>query len=129
MTETQAKSGKAEPAATPAPAESEASESSRPAADDATRPGPAAAGRAPGSADKSATSSDSAPANNGGAGKSGKPTATGAASVPKFTRAPGMVPPPDKILPSQSDKPDSASPADPTVVGPAAAVARATVRG
>src|SRR3954447_17885388 len=129
MTETQAKSGKAEPAATPAKAESEASEASNPAAGDATRSGPAAAGRTPGSAETAATSSDSARAGKGGAGKSGKPTATGAASVPKFTRAPGMAPPPDKILPSQSDKPDSATPADSTVVAPGAAVARATVRG
>jgi hypothetical protein len=129
MTETQAKSGKAEPAATPAKAESDASESSNPAAGDATGSGAAAVGRAPGSAEKSATSSDSASASKGGAGKSGKPTATGAASVPKFTRAPGMAPPPDKILPSQSDKPDSPAPADATVVGQGAAVARATVRG
>jgi hypothetical protein len=40
-----------------------------------------------------------------------------------------MAPPPDKILPSQSDKADSPAPVDPTVVGPAAAAARGTVRG
>jgi hypothetical protein len=93
------------------------------------------------SADKSATpSSDSGAAASGASDKSGKPTATGAASVPKFTRAPGMAPPPDKLLPSQStDKGDAAStagtPAETTMAAPAAAagvagaaVARATVR-
>ena len=139
MTETQAKSGKAEPVATPAEAESNAPSPDGEGGDTAAESGPAVVGRATVSAEKSATpSSDSGSANKSGAGKSGKPTATGAASVPKFTRAPGMAPPPDKILPSQqSEKGDAAAtagpPADATVVGPGAApaapAARSTARG
>jgi Transmembrane domain of unknown function (DUF3566) len=127
MTETQAKSGTAE-GAKAADAESEA-----PAQDgagaDAT--GRAVVGRAAVHGDKADGSPDTGPA---ASGKSAKPTATGAAAVPKFTRAPGMAPPPDVLLPGQSaEKADAAgSPADATAVTPgagAAGMARASVRG
>jgi len=139
MTETQAKSGKSEAEGTPPEAEAEAPETEGGPGDASSASGRAVVGRAAVSADKSATpSSDSGAAASGAPDKSGKPTATGAASVPKFTRAPGMAPPPDKLLPSQStDKGDAAStagtPAGTTMAAPGAtagaAVARATVRG
>jgi Transmembrane domain of unknown function (DUF3566) len=129
MTETQAKSGAAETVAKPADAESEV-----PAQDgaggDAT--GRAVVGRAAVGADRS--DKPSRDSDSGGPDKA-KPSGAGTASTPKFTRAPGMAPPPDVLTSPQSstDQGDTAStagaPADPTVGGPGPAVARASVRG
>jgi len=121
MTETQAKSGTAKSAAQPADAESEAPEPDGAGADATGR---AVVGRAAVQGDKSDTSSE---ADSGTSGTSPRPATTGAASVPKFTRAPGMPPPPDKILPSQSEKAENDGAAGGAVAG--AAVARASVRG
>jgi hypothetical protein len=126
MTETQAKSGTAEPVAKSAGAESEAADQDSMGEDEA---GDAVVGRATVPGDKSEGDSNS----RGSAKKAG---ATGSASVPKFTRAPGMTPPPDVLQPSESssDEDGAAStegkPANPTLVGAGApAVARASVRG
>jgi hypothetical protein len=135
MTETQAKAGAEDAAASQAEDGSEAPAADGVGSEASSADGHAVVGRATVPAETSASSSsDSGSADHGGPDKSGKPTATGAASVPKFTRAPGMAPPPETLMPSQSssDKNDAAStagtPAAPTV-GPGAAVARATVRG
>jgi hypothetical protein len=122
MTETQAKSGKAKSAAKPAKAESEAPEQDGAGGDEAGR---AVVGRATVPGDKPEGDSDS----RGQA----KAAATDAASAPKFTRAPGMTPPPD-VLRSSSNEDDDASTAEkraePTLVGAGTpAVARASVRG
>jgi hypothetical protein len=125
MTETQAKSGTAVPVAKPAAAESESPDQDSTGDDEA---GGAVVGRATVPGDKPEGDSDSR--------GSAKAAGTGAASVPKFTRAPGMTPPPDVLLPSESssDEDGAAStegkPADPTLVAASApAVARASVRG
>jgi hypothetical protein len=129
MPETQAKSGTAEPVAKPAEAESESPDQESSGDDGA---GGVVVGRATVPGD----SPEGEPDSQGSA----KTAATGAASVPKFTRAPGMTPPPDVLLPSQSssdDDDDGASAegeaADQTLVAAAApaapAVARASVRG
>jgi hypothetical protein len=125
MTETQAKSGTAKPVAKPAAAKSESPDQDSTGDDEA---GGAVVGRATVPGDKPEGDSDSR--------GSAKAAATGSASVPKFTRAPGMTPPPDVLLPSESssDEDGAAStegkPADPTLVGAGApAVARASVRG
>lgn len=125
MTETQAKSGKARPAEKPADAESEALDQESTGNDET---GGAVVGRAAVPGEKPEEKSDSrGPA---------KRAATGAASAPKFTRAPGMAPPPD-VLPesesssdTQSDASTEGKPDDSTSVGAGApAVARASVRG
>jgi hypothetical protein len=128
MTETQAKSGMGGPVAKSADAESEALDQDSTGDDEA---GGAVVGRATVPGDKPE-------------GKSGKPdsrgsvkvAASGAASVPKFTRAPGMAPPPDVLPPSQSssdresDAPAAEESADSTLVGAGTpAVARGSVRG
>ncbi len=135
MTETQAKAGAEDADASPAEDGSEAPAADDAGADASSADGHAVVGRATVPAETSASSSsDSGSADHGGQDKSSKSTATGAASVPKFTRAPGMAPPPEKLMPSQSaiDKNDAAStartPAAPAA-GPGAAVARASVRG
>jgi hypothetical protein len=122
MTETQAKSGKAKSAAGPAKTESEAPEQDNTGGDET---GAAAMGRATVPGEKS----------DGGSGARGsaKRTATGGASVPKFTRAPGMTPPPDTLPSSSDNEGESAAEgtlADSTSVGAGApTVARASVRG
>ncbi|GII22263.1 DUF3566 domain-containing protein [Planosporangium mesophilum] len=122
MPETQAKSGKAGPATKPAEADSESPDHDSTGEDEATG---VVVGRATVPGEKSEGDSDSQ--------GSTKPTATGSASVPKFTRAPGMAPPPDAIQPSSDDEDDASEEgegADSTLVAAGApAVARATVRG
>jgi hypothetical protein len=122
MTEAQAKSGK--PKAVAKPADAEPEDAVEPAVDgDAT--GRAVVGRATVAGDKS-----DAPAE--GSDSEGSASANNA---PKFTRVPGMAPPPEVLLPSQgaSAKGDAAStagtPADATVVAAGPTVARASVRG
>jgi hypothetical protein len=125
MTETQAKSGTAGPVAKSADAESDVPDQDSTGDDEA---GGAVVGRATVPGDKPTAGSDS--------GGSATAAATGAASVPKFTRAPGMPPPPDTAEPSQSssdsDGGESAEErsAEPAPAGAGApAVARASVRG
>jgi hypothetical protein len=121
MRETQAKSGTAEPAAKPADAESDSPDQDGTGDDEA---GGAVVGRATVPGDKPEGHSDSP--------GSAKAAATGAASAPKFTRAPGMTPPPDALQSSPEGADDASTkepPADSTLVGAgAAAVARASVR-
>ncbi len=118
MTESQTKSGTAETVGKPADSVSEGAASDG-AAPDAT--GRAVVGRAAVPGEKS-----DSPASDADSGKS---TGPGASAVPKFTRAPGMAPPPDVLLPSQSS--DKADGGDSTQVAPGmgATVARASVRG
>src|SRR5256714_304710 len=121
MTETQSKSGTAETVGKAADSASEGAASDGAAADATGR---AVVGRAAVPGEKS-----DSPASDADSGKS---TAPGASAVPKFTRAPGMAPPPDALVPSQSsDKGDAGAPGDATQVGPSmgATVARASVRG
>ena len=118
MTESQTKSGTAETVGKPADSASEGAASDGAAADATGR---AVVGRAAVPSEKS-----DPPASDTDSGKS---TAPGASAVPRFTRAPGMAPPPDVILPSQSS--DKGNAGDSTQVAPAAGatVARASVRG
>jgi hypothetical protein len=118
MTESQTKSGTAETVGNPADSVSEGAASDGAAADATGR---AVVGRAAVPGEKS-----DSPASDADSGKS---TAPGASAVPKFTRAPGMAPPPDVLLPSQSS--DKAEAGDSTQVAPGmgATVARASVRG
>lgn len=123
MTETQAKSGTAKNAAAgddrPADAASETPARDTAAGNDPT--GRAVMGRAPIKDDKPDAASEPEADRTATESDAG---ATGAASVPKFTRAPGMPPPPDVLLPSQSEKAENepAGAGNPTV-------ARASVRG
>src|SRR5690349_5092877 len=118
MTETQSKSGTAETVGKPADSASEGAASDGAAADATGR---AVVGRAAVPGEKS-----DSPASDADSGKS---SASAASATPKFTRAPGMAPPPDVLLPSQSS--DKGDAGDSTHVAPAAGVtvARATVRG
>ncbi|NJC68821.1 DUF3566 domain-containing protein [Planosporangium thailandense] len=124
MTETQAKSGTAKPKKKSAVAESEALDQDITGDDEA---GGAVVGRATVPGDK--------PAADSATGGSAKAAAAGAATAPKFTRAPGMAPPPDSLPESDSSTDESGDaseggPADPNLVGAGApAVARASVRG
>src|SRR5690348_10682710 len=109
MTEIQAKSGPTDAKVDP----------TEPAADSSARPGgdggAAAAGRA--AVGRATVPGDPA------APTSGPPSAT---SVPKFTRAPGMSPPPDNIGAS-GDATAGVAPTSGAAAG--VAVARASVRG
>jgi Transmembrane domain of unknown function (DUF3566) len=118
MTESQTKSGTAETVGKPADSASEGAASDGAAADATGR---AVVGRAAVPSEKS-----DPPASDTDSGNS---TAPGASAVPRFTRAPGMAPPPDVLLPSQSS--DKGNAGDSTQVAPAAGatVARASVRG
>jgi hypothetical protein len=124
MPETQAKSGKAEPATKPAEADSESPDHDSTREDEATG---VVVGRATVPGEK--------PEGDAESQGSTKPTATGSASVPKFTRAPGMAPPPDVLQSSSDDEDEDDAPeegegADSTLVAAGApAVARASVRG
>lgn len=125
MTETQAKSGTAKPKKKSAVAESEALDQDTTGNDEA---GGAVVGRATVPGDKPAADSET--------GGSAKTAAAGATSAPKFTRAPGMAPPPEVLPESDSSTDESGGAAvdgkkvDPTLAGAAApAVARASVRG
>jgi hypothetical protein len=115
MTESQTKSGTAETVGKPADSASEGAASDGAAADATGR---AVVGRAAVPSEKS-----DSPASDADSGKS---TTPGASAVPRFTRAPGMAPPPDVL--QSSDKGDAG---DSTQVAPAAGatVARASVRG
>src|SRR3954454_9095172 len=99
MTETQAKSGTAESMAVgddrPADAGSEAPVQDTAAGGDPT--GRAVVGRAQAKDEKPEAASEPEADRTATASKT---SATGAASVPKYTRAPGMAPPPDVLLPS-----------------------------
>jgi hypothetical protein len=118
MTETQSKSGTAETVGKPADSAPEGAASDGAAAEATGR---AVVGRAAVPGEKS-----DSPASDVDSGKS---SASGASAAPKFTRAPGMPPPPDVLLASQSS--DKGDAGDSTHVAPAASatVARASVRG
>ncbi|MGC9666994.1 DUF3566 domain-containing protein [Planosporangium sp. 12N6] len=122
MPETQAKSGTAESASKPADAEPESPDQESTGNDEA---GGVVVGRAAVPGEKSEEDS--------GSKGPGKKAGSGAAPAPKFTRAPGMTPPPDALQSSSDEDDDVASeeePAEPTLVAAGApAVARASVRG
>jgi hypothetical protein len=118
MTETQSKSGTAETVGEAADSVSEGAASDGAAADATGR---AVVGRAAVPGEKS-----DSPASDADSGKS---TAPGPSAVPKFTRAPGMSPPPDVLLPSQSSDKGDAGDSTQVASGVGATVARASVRG
>src|SRR4051794_39138991 len=128
MTETQAKSGMAKSAAAgdgkPADAESDAPAQETAAGGDTT--GRAVVGRVPIKDDKPDTASEPEADKTV---KASTTNATGAASVPKYTRAPGMPPPPDMLLPSQSEKAETDPGPAGGNTGTRPAVARVSARG
>jgi hypothetical protein len=91
---------------------------------------PADAGNAPTSAPPQPHPHDTAHGGSGAPGDSdGVGPATGRAAVPKFTRAPGMPPPPDVLVPSQGPNDSIGTQGIPVGVGAAAAQAQSAGHG